>query len=482
MPNNWSYQGSLTNYNKKSMGVITLPTFEEVEARFETAAKMLCSRVLAEPYNFHLIDSKMSAPMGATASNVGAIFLEAQRQFRASRQYSPHSVAMALKLDKSELMSLALEDSAIELLPAFDLFREQYGRKVEADISKEVEGLLYHGKTSEEIAVIQQQRRRDAGLLSTPAASDGKDEFETELVLALEGKVVEYPIKPVIKNMRKMIPHHEPGEYIIIGARTGMGKTYLGLNYIHQASLSGIPTAYINLENTPKNVQKRIWQMHSGIKFKHDLSKLSDAEMKKAVDDWEAVKKMPFKSHHTGRSLQTILNTIRQEYYERGIQLAVIDYIQLMREISFKGNKAGEIGEISAEVRALCLDLKIPLIALAQINRETETKSDKRPGLADLKGSGDLEQDAATVLFPFRPCYYDGLVDEHGMPYSEDYAEIHIAKGRDVGIGLVECRFDPIRGFYDKSDDPFSTQFPATTPAPFTVPTARGLKDMDIPF
>ena len=110
------------------MGVITLPTFEEVEARFETAAKMLCSRVLAEPYNFHLIDSKMSAPMGATASNVGAIFLEAQRQFRASRQYSPHSVAMALKLDKSELMSLALEDSAIELLPAFDLFREQYGR------------------------------------------------------------------------------------------------------------------------------------------------------------------------------------------------------------------------------------------------------------------------------------------------------------------------------------------------------------------
>jgi len=466
------------------MGTTARTTFEEIEDKFLVASSMLACRILAEPYNFHQIDAKLVAQMGDQSTAHGRIITEASKQFRATRRYSPQSVAVALNLDRMLLVKMAAQDAEIDLPSAFDMFRDLYGRKVEVGIAREVEGHLYHGKGSDEIAVIQQQRRRDAGLLSIAAVGDGKAEFEQELIMALQGKVVDYPVKPPIKNMLKMMPHHEPGEYIIIGARTGMGKTYAALNYIYKCSLDNIPTGYINLENTPKNVQRRIWQMHSGIKFRHDLSGLTVEEMQKATQAWEEVKQMPFKSHHTGRALQTILNTIRQDYYERGIQLAVIDYIQLMKESSIKGNRANEIGEISAEVRALCLDLKIPLIALAQINREVERSGEKRPGLSDLKGSGDLEQDAATVILPFRPAYYDGLVDEHGAPYAEDYAEWHIAKGRDTGIGLVECRFDPVRGFYDKPNEGFSTQFPATPPTfqPTDYTAARPSADQDIPF
>ena len=466
------------------MGSAPRTTFEDIEAKFLVASSMLACRILAEPYNFHQIDARLAPQMGDLNTAHGRVILEASKQFRSTRKYSPQSIGLALNLDRSLLVKMAAQDVEIDLPSAFDMFRDLYGRKVEVGIAREVEGHLYHGKGTEEIAVIQHQRRREAGLLSIAAVGDGKAEFEQELTLALQGKVLDYPVKPPIVNMRKMMPHHEPGEYIIIGARTGMGKTYAALNYIHKCSMDKIPTSYINLENTPKNVQRRIWQMHSGIKFRYDMSGLSAADMQKATQAWEEVKAMPFKSHHTGRALQNILNTIRQDYYDRGIQLAVIDYIQLMKESSIKGNRANEIGEISAEVRALCLDLKIPLIALAQINREVERSGEKRPGLSDLKGSGDLEQDAATVILPFRPAYYDGLVDEHGMPYAEDYAEWHIAKGRDTGIGLVECRFDPVRGFYDKPSDGFSTQFPA--PAPTFQPTdftaARPNTDADIPF
>ena len=454
-------------------------TFEEIADRYESAAEMLCRRVVAEPYNFHQVDDKITEAMLHTAGQSGKLVAEAQKQFRSTRQYSAYSIALALKLDTDELSQEAMKDAAIDLPTAFDLFFEQYGRKLEMDISRDVEGWLYQGLLSEEIAIKQQQKRREAGLTARVNGSDGKTEFEAELLSSLDGKIIEYPIKPPIVAMRKMVPHHEPGEYIIIGGRTGMGKTYLGLNYIYGASLDGIPTSYINLENSPKNVQKRIWQMHSQIGFKYDLSGLTETETREAVTAWEQVKGMPFRTHHTGRSVQNILNTIRQDYYERGIQLAVIDYIQLMRDIQFKGNKPAEIGEISAEVRALCLDLKIPLIALAQINREVEKTGGKRPGLSDLKGSGDLEQDAATIMLPFRPGYYNITEDEDGNPYAEGYADIHVAKGRDIGTGIIGCMFNHVRGFYD-TEVPFSTQFPAPTTAPTQFP--RPKTDEPIPF
>jgi hypothetical protein len=453
--------------------------YSDLISAYEKAAETLAGKVIDEPYNFHQIAGLITTGLLKTEGLSGAIIETAAKQYKEKKEYSAHTIARFLHIETSYIYEISGKDEGIDLSTAFSFFSDLYGQKVEMDIAQNVEGLVYRGETSEQIRIKSDQMRKDSGLVVRNAGSDGKDEFEQDLQNAIEGRVINYPIKPPIVAMRKIIRHHEPGEYIVIGGRTGMGKSFIGLNYIYSASKENIPSCYINLENTPKNIQKRVWQMHTGIKYEHDMSLLSDDMTNKAMQGWEDVKKMPFKSHHTGRSVQTILNTIRQDYYERGIQLAVIDYIQLMKDNTLKGSRADQIQEISAEVRALCLDLKIPLIALAQIGREAEKSASKRPALSDLKGSGGLEEDAATVLLLFRPSYYDIETDESGNIYAENYADIYIAKGRDVGTGLIECRFDPVRGFHDKSE----TTPSFTEPVPFKIPDNLKRYDREyVPF
>jgi replicative DNA helicase len=454
--------------------------YTDLLKQYEAAASILAGKVLEEPYNFHQIAGLITSGILNTEGMAGAIITAAANQFKEKREYSVHTIAKAMHIETGYLLALTDKDHGLDTRTAFSFLADIYGQRVELEIAQHVEGLVYQGDTSEQIKIKCDQKRKESGLIQLNVSSDGKQEFEEELNSALQGIVVDYPIKPPIKAMRQIIKHHEPGEYIVIGGRTGMGKSFIGLNYIYEASQKNIPSCYINLENTPKNIQKRIWQMHTNIKYDFDLSGLSDSQMTRATTGWDEVKKMPFKTHHTGRSVQTILNTIRQDYYERGIQLAVIDYIQLMKDNTIKGNRAAEIQEISAEVRSLCLDLKIPLIALAQIGREAERSTSKRPGLSDLKGSGGLEEDAATVLLLFRPSYYDIDSDENGNRYADNYADIHVCKGRDVGTGLVECRFDPVRGFFDKEDTTPSFQ-PAI---PFTIPNnlKKYDRNQEVPF
>lgn len=449
----------------------------EVFGQYESALQVLANRCLAEPYNMHQVDAAIVPDM-LNGSLAAKIVGECQRQFRESSRYTPTSVAMALQVKPDGLHAMAQRDAEADLSFAFDAFLGIFGRLTELQIAEFISGWVMQGRTSEEIRIEADKMRRQRGVMSKPQGSDGRAEFEAELFAALDGKVINYPVRPPLQAMREFIPHHEPGDYIIVGGRTGMGKSYLAMNYIYYAAKNGVPSAYINLENTPKNVQKRLWQMHGGTRWREDLSGLSDSETRAAVRAWEEVKAMPVKSHNTGRGLQNILNAIRADYYERGIQLAVIDYIQLMKDQATRGNRVDVLAEISAEVRALALDLNIVLVAMAQINRSGTDAGDSRPQLTGLRGSGDLEQDATSVMLIYRPEYYQLTEDEKGEPYPPEYADIHWAKGRDSGPCIVKCRFNHIRGFYDAE---------APTPAvpdyqnaqPFTIPrTPEG----DIPF
>ena len=98
-----------------------------------------------------------------------------------------------------------------------------------------------------------------------------------------------YPVTPYLKSMRDIVPYYEPGDFIVVAALSGQGKTYDLLNQIHHNSLNALPSCYINLEMTPENVQKRIWQMHTKKQFKWDL-RGNDAEMQHYLKSWEEVK------------------------------------------------------------------------------------------------------------------------------------------------------------------------------------------------
>ena len=448
--------------------------------QYEKALEVLACRMLGEPYNAHRVEAAI-IPAMLGGGFFGQVISECQKQYQQQRRYTPGTVADALKVKQQTLFSYSMQHTEIDLPFAFSLFADQYGRFVEAQVADYVGGWLLQGMGADEILVRADKMRREKGISTPINVSDGKAEFEAELLAALDGKVLDFPIKPTIAKLRKMIPYHEPGDYVIVAGRTGMGKSFMALNYIYEAAVNGIPVTYINLENTQKNVQKRIWQMHSRKQWQPNLSHFTADDIGNALEQWEEVKKMPFTSIATGRNLQTILNAIRQEYYERGIQLAVIDYIQLMRERAYSGNRVNELGEISAEVRALCLELQIPLIALAQISREGEKSGDSRPGLSHLRGSGDLEQDAATVMLLYRPEYYNIFENEKGEVYPPGYAEIIVAKGRETGNAIAECRFDPIRGYHDAEPE-FATM-PGTKD--FTIPqsaiSAARLEE-EVPF
>jgi hypothetical protein len=363
----------------------------------------------------------------------------------------------------------------MSLPDAMETFLTYYGQWVEVRVSEQTHGYVIRGLSSEEIQSEQAKARREYGLCSRLEQSDGKDGFEAKLAAALEGRIVDYPVKPFLPSLRSVVQHYEPGDYIAVGALTGNGKSYYALNQIKHTAEAGIPCTLINLENSPENMQKRLWQMEAGVLFKEDL-RANETQMRHYLDTWQRIKTLPIKGFNPGRTLNAILNTIRQDFYDRGTQFAVIDYAQLISVPGWKGNRNYELGEVSAELRSLALELKIPIMALAQFKQEVSKTGNKRGGLYDIRDCANFAQDATFMQSLYRPSVFDIDVDDRGVPYPEKYADVFVCKGRETGIALCEARFDPIRGFYPPDDLPTPTQLPTTD---FTN---HRPKHEDIPF
>lgn len=451
-------------------------------ADYIAAKEVLTSRMVAEPYNLVQIADRLTDEMFL----IDDVLISACRRLYAQRQaYSAFTLSQVTGIGAEQIATIAGRHGDTDLLEAFSHFETAHGRYVEFEIAQSTHGWINSGKTSEEIRLEQEKYRRHRGLIGYAKQGDGRAEFDHELSQAILGQSITYPVRAPLESLRRFLPNFEPTEYIIVAARTAMGKSYFAVNCLHQCALDGVPASYINLENAPKDVQKRLWQMKSGVKFDRDLTSYNAPDLRSA---WDWVKACPVKVHNTGRSLSNIVNTIRRDYLERGTQLFVIDYLQLMREGSVKRGRLDELAEISAEIRALALDLKVPIIGVAQVNREAERSATKRPQLSDLRGSGDFEQDATTVIFLYRPEYYEIKTDDEGTPYPEKYADIHIAKGRNTGTALIKCRFNEVKGFYDPAPEPYGFQpgpsfvdepSPRYTPHPDTFTAPR--RD-DTPF
>lgn len=442
----------------------------EVFGKYQAALKTLACRVLGEPYNFRQIDEMVTAEM-CGGDYFGLAILEAQKQFRDNGRYSPQSIGLASGASVPDLLKWSQVDAEIDTAAAWEMFAHLYGQWVEMQNADTVRSLIANGSSSEEIAIAADKFRKDKGVNCRVIHNDGKADFERELIDAINCKSYKYPIRPNLKTLRDIIPFFEPGEYIVVAARTGMGKSFFALNSNYQAAADGVPSCYINLENTPKNVQRRLWQMHTGVKWQREYPGISQAQVGQMLEGWEWVKKSKVASYTPPRNLHSVLNTIRKDYYDRGCQLAVVDYLQKIKIPGFRGIRVEELAEISASLRELANDLKIPIMALAQISREAERSADKRPSISDIRSCGDIEQDASSIFLLYRPSYYEIKADETGAPYPEGYADIFIGKGRDCPQGLVSCRFNEVAGFYDT---PYSSQFP--------VDDITSVRDYDAPF
>jgi replicative DNA helicase len=230
----------------------------------------------------------------------------------------------------------------------------------------------------------------------------------------------------------------QPGQMVTVAARPGIGKTALAAQIANEQAKRRRPVGLITLEMTSEDVVERLVSLNSGVNM-HRVRlgmTLTDEQTQQMSRGFGIVGELSI--HIDDRSsgtLHDVLNRARTMHAERGIQFLIIDYVQLMGNGSKRNNnRAQELSEITRALKVLALELRIVVIALAQLNRDLEHRKPPVPMLSDLKDSGSFEQDSDIVIFIHRPDLYDDK-----EPPS--VAELIVAKHRNGPIGTVRMEF-----------------------------------------
>jgi replicative DNA helicase len=200
------------------------------------------------------------------------------------------------------------------------------------------------------------------------------------------------------------------GELIVLAARPGMGKSAYAGNTGGKAADSGVPTLIFSLEQPRDEVLARMLSSVSRVSHerirKHELSEMDEFALSGAG---ERMSHWPLWIEDTARrTMEQIAAVSRRHQRRHGLGLVIVDYLQLIAPTDSKVHREQQVATISRSLKVLARDdLKVPVIVLAQLNREMEKRDDKRPRLSDLRESGAIEQDADMVLFIDRPSEYD---------------------------------------------------------------------------
>jgi replicative DNA helicase len=230
----------------------------------------------------------------------------------------------------------------------------------------------------------------------------------------------------------------QPSNLVVVGARPGMGKTSFALGILaHAAMEASVPVLFFSLEMSHPEISQRLLSAEARV----DATRLRNGRLQES--DWPKI------THAIGRlaeapifvddnpniSVMDIRAKARRMKSRDGLGLIVVDYLQLMTGRSRAENRQVEISEISRNLKVLARELSVPVVALSQLSRNLENRTDKRPVLADLRESGAIEQDADVVLFIYRDELYNSESADRGT------AEIILAKHRNGPTGKTQLAF-----------------------------------------
>jgi replicative DNA helicase len=252
------------------------------------------------------------------------------------------------------------------------------------------------------------------------------------------------------------------GDLIVVAARPSVGKTTFALNIAQQVAIDGDKPVFFNsLEMSGKSLTRRLMAGVSGI----PLWRTRDGKMDR--EHWDAIANALKKIHEAPLhfddvSLLTISELCaraRSHKRRHGLALLVVDYLQLLQAPGAE-NRTQEITKISAALKSLARQLSAPVVALSQLNRAVESRSDKRPTIGDLRDSGAIEQDADVILMLYRDDAYNRDSPAKGT------AEIIVAKHREGETGTVRLAFRPELARFENLNRGWKPRTPA--------PVARG--------
>lgn len=243
-------------------------------------------------------------------------------------------------------------------------------------------------------------------------------------------------------DLDRLTSGFQPGELIVIAARPSMGKTAFTLNIAAHVGINErMPVAFFSLEMGAEQLFNRLIGAYAEI----DLSRLRSGFIK--AEDYNRLTQAAghlaeapmFIDETPSLSIGDLRNKARRLVHQHGVKMVIVDYLQLMSAPHRFESKAVEVGEISKGLKSIARELSIPVIALSQLNRGVESRTDKRPMMADLRESGAIEQDADLIGFLYREEYY---LRDKTPEDKRNVAELIIGKNRNGPTGQIAMRFD----------------------------------------
>jgi replicative DNA helicase len=274
----------------------------------------------------------------------------------------------------------------------------------------------------------------ESAIQLTPKRKDDKGEVFQEALDAIIKNATQNQIAGITTgwaDLDTLLGGWVNGNLVIIGARPAMGKTTVMMHHVYNAALSGIPVGVISLEMTKKElISKLIAQVAEIPIAKIRAGQLNQIDVQQAVKTGEIIYDLPIFledfSQKNKITIETIIDETNYMVKKRGVKLLLIDYLQL---IDYSGNQTAnyEVQNISRQLKRLAKNCNIPIIALAQLSRGIENRTNKRPMMADLRDSGSIEQDADIVIGLYREEYYNPETPDKGL------TEYIILKDRQAG-------------------------------------------------
>lgn len=392
----------------KIMEMLTVEDFYRAEHRIIFSA--MCQLTdAAVPIDYLLVENKIQE-MGK-ANLVNRMYLIGLLELEYTTAYAEH-YATIIK-DKSRRRQL--ESIGRELID-----ESHHERKTVSEILSAADKKL--------TAVVTTTARKSVPFV------DGLKDTLTEILNRKEGLV---GVPSGFYDFDRMCGGLKKSDLIILAARPSMGKTALALNIATEAASRGNSTLIFSLEMSRNQLNQRILSATSKIPAtKIQQGILSDRERESLISHATNLENLKLHIDDTaGISLSDLKMEARRVKREHGLDLIVVDYLQLMQETRAE-NRQQEVSAISRGLKALARELDIPIIALSQLSRAVEMRAEKKPQLSDLRDSGSIEQDADIVMFLYRQEYYE--------PEDADlanFAELIIAKNRNGACGTIKLHF-----------------------------------------
>ena len=251
-------------------------------------------------------------------------------------------------------------------------------------------------------------------------------------------------LKTGFRDLDSKTAGFQKGDLIIIGARPAMGKTTFAQNLAYNiASINKSGVLFFSMEMAANEIIDRMISDVSGVDNWHmRTGNLTDEEFSRIGDALGEMDEIPIYIDDTSSmTIMEIRNKARRAVHDHNIGIIIVDYLQLIQGSDrYAGNRVQEVTEISRGLKILARELKIPVVALAQLSRNVTGRDDPRPVLSDLRESGSIEQDADLVMFLHRVDYYH--MNEEGYEPT-NITELLVQKHRHGAVGKIELYFHP---------------------------------------